>query len=224
MGATPSSGTGTIVPPSSSVVPPSGSSGGIVKPGSGSSMTTVKPLDFRLFGTCVSPSFAGTGNGDNCAAYDAAVNLEQEQRKNEEKLKQATENAQNAVGDQAQAAALYELAKLRAKRVDLYYPVKSGPSAQDSIEAIVGSDAYKDATPERKLILWSNVDMGLQIGMGAVPLAELAKLFKGYKEGTNLTSYLTSITTPNLNPYVPTYLRGGSDVNWGAEGASLGLR
>lgn len=43
VGATPSSGTGTIVPPTSSVTPPSGSSGGIVPPaGPGGG---IKPLD-----------------------------------------------------------------------------------------------------------------------------------------------------------------------------------
>ena len=44
VGATPSSGTGTIVPPTSSVTPPGGSTGGIVKPGGGASVGGVKPL------------------------------------------------------------------------------------------------------------------------------------------------------------------------------------
>ncbi len=55
VGATPSSGTGTIVPPTSSVVPPGGSSGGIVKPGGGSSSVNgVKPLAFAQdrYGNC----------------------------------------------------------------------------------------------------------------------------------------------------------------------------
>ncbi len=46
----------------------------------GSSGTTVKPLDFRWNGECISSVF-GDGNGDGCKTWDNARNLEEEQRK-----------------------------------------------------------------------------------------------------------------------------------------------
>ena len=149
------------MPPTSSVVPPGGSTGGIVKPG-GSSVGGVKPLGLVI------------GNDGRCAVgIDANLWLGLAPSKNE--CTPADLESANKLRDlEAQAAtgnvkAKIEIQKIEAIKLAGLACGKQGTSVincQNYVERVAKSDILtKDFSPAQQLQFWQSINRGLSEGL-----------------------------------------------------------